>query len=217
MGWECSGAHRCRCVSCWLLCIIDGVTLTVQIHAQPCAAGDKRVVVQVLWHKVVLFRGFYSQHVSLCQEEAKTQQQRERWTSVDPRGIPIPPLPSTAHPCPGRSSPPPPCCARWTWGIWRGRRNTGRGAAPTATRLCPEGSDRPPGAPAFWLLVESQTQKAIRAQAPCEMPAVRSHSESRWWRWCCSKWLHQLESCSWFVSRLHRELWTHRWAPVSLW
>lgn len=29
--------------------------------------------------------------MSLCQEEAKTQQQRERWTSVDPRGIPIPP------------------------------------------------------------------------------------------------------------------------------
>lgn len=45
---------------------------------------------QVLGHKVVLLRGFYSQHVSLCQEEAQTQQPRERWIPEEYQSPPSP-------------------------------------------------------------------------------------------------------------------------------
>lgn len=93
----------------------------------------------------------------------KTQRQRD-WSSTGASDeYEFWPRVTTAHPCPGRFSPPPPCCARCSCRISCWRHNTGPGAAPTVTHLCSEGTDWPLGGPAIWLLICNNT-KAITAQ-----------------------------------------------------
>ncbi len=142
-------------------------TFTIKDHVEPHPTGDERVIVRKLRHKVVLLFGFYGQQLSICQQrENKTngwlwllQMNTDHNLSCT----------QTTHPCADRCSWPAPCCTRCSCRSPCWRRSSDPGAAPTCSYRCSEGSGRPPGQPAIWLLIYHNTERRLRADSASSM------------------------------------------------